>query len=83
MLFSISHHASLPCLQVLEWDTDLTGKSGPFTDWENNMSNIRALHVYGLENVCKIIFVDILCSFCDIFISRMFMNRNNCKFQFV
>ena len=47
------------------------------------MSNIRALHVYGLENVCKIIFVDILCSFCDIFISRMFMNRNNCKFQFV
>ena len=25
MLFSISHHASLSCLQVLERDTDLTG----------------------------------------------------------
>ena len=45
--------------------------------------NIRSLHVYGIENVCKIIFVDILCSFFDIFISRMFMNRNDCKFQFV
>ena len=32
MLFSISHPASLSCLQVLERDTDLTGKFGPFTD---------------------------------------------------
>ena len=37
------------------------------------MQNIPSLHVYGIENVCKIIFVDILYSFCDIFISRMFM----------